>query len=69
MSMRATARMVDLTRRNLMRSSVAAALGASVVGVAAGDEVEAGEDGDHLHEERVANADTGTRVDRHIDSS
>jgi secreted PhoX family phosphatase len=31
--------MVDLTRRNLLASSVAAALGASVVGVASGDEV------------------------------
>jgi secreted PhoX family phosphatase len=32
--------MVDLTRRNLMSASVAAALGASVVGVASGAEVE-----------------------------
>jgi len=31
--------MVDLTRRNLLASSVAAALGASAVGVASGDEV------------------------------
>jgi len=35
--------MVDLTRRNLLASSVAAALGASVVGVASGDEVEEGD--------------------------
>ena len=35
--------MVDLTRRNLLASSVAAALGASVVGVASGDEVPEGD--------------------------
>ncbi|SDF99737.1 alkaline phosphatase PhoX [Halorientalis regularis] len=35
--------MVDLTRRNLMESSVAAALGASVVGIATGSETEISE--------------------------
>jgi len=35
--------MVDLTRRNLLASSVAAALGASAVGVASGDEVAEGD--------------------------